>query len=109
MQDRKGITISDNARKRIDFLLASEPSDSILRISVEGGGCSGFQYHYEFEIKDIKEDDINFDDLVVIDNMSADIINNAQIDYIINLTGSHFEIKNPNASSGCGCGNSFSI
>jgi iron-sulfur cluster insertion protein len=108
------IYISDNAAKRINQLLSEEDSNIklVLRISVEGGGCAGFQYKYEFVNDQVSEDDHVFkknDAVVVIDSMSLELIKGSIVDYVEELGSAYFEIKNPNAKIGCGCGNSFSL
>lgn len=104
--------ITDNVFKRVnELLLKNNSAAEGLRISVEGGGCSGFQYKYELT-NNITENDIVIERLgtkVIIDQISAPFIENSQIDYIEDLGSAHFEIKNPNATSKCGCGSSFSI
>jgi len=106
------ITISDNAALRI-LKITSDGSNAgkKLRISVEGGGCSGLQYKYDF-ITEAEEEDIilqkNGAD-VIIDPTSAEYMKGSLIDYVQTLGFSSFEIKNPISSSKCGCGNSFSI
>ena len=105
------VTVSARAAKRIADILKSEPAPSMLRIAVTGGGCSGFQYN--FAIDDARADD----DLVVerdgatvlIDPMSLDFLKGAEIDFVDDLIGQSFKINNPNATSSCGCGTSFSV
>jgi len=105
------VTVSARAAKRIAEILKSEPAPSMLRIAVTGGGCSGFQYN--FAIDDLATDD----DLVVerdgatvlIDPMSLDFLKGAEIDFVDDLIGQSFKINNPNATSSCGCGTSFSV
>ncbi len=104
--------ISDNAATRIAHLLGTEPAGSYLRITVEGGGCSGFQYKFDFDGADMTEDDLRFERQgaqVVIDTMSLGFVEGSMIDYVENLGASYFEIKNPNAAASCGCGNSFAV
>ncbi|MEI6187013.1 MAG: iron-sulfur cluster insertion protein ErpA [Alphaproteobacteria bacterium] len=104
------ITLSDNAASKINELTSKESLNKKLRISVNAGGCSGFQYQYDF-VQDTNSDDIVLEKngaTVLIDNMSAEFMKNAVIDYIETLGSAEFLIKNPNASSKCGCGNSFS-
>ena len=104
--------LSSNAAKRILELSKLENKPPILRLSVEGGGCSGFQYKYSLENDFDESVDIkifNNDVLLLIDETSLSLISGGELDYIENLEGSYFEITNPNAKSGCGCGNSFSI
>lgn len=111
-QNKFGISLSDNAAKRINYLTSKEEDrDKKLRISVIGGGCSGFQYKYEFINKIEKDDTVieNSGAIVVIDEVSAELIKGSELDYIETLGFEHFQIKNPQAASRCGCGNSFSI
>ena len=106
------IQISDSAAKRIAYLLDTEPEGSVLRVSVLGGGCSGFQYHFDFDAKPPAEDDLMFEKetaKVIIDETSLGIINGSVIDYVETLGSSAFEIRNPNATASCGCGNSFAV
>lgn len=112
-EDLKAFNVSDNAAQRISALLKDEQeADSkFMRVAVEGGGCSGFQYIFKFDsIKN--SDDFIFeknDVSVVIDEISLELIKGGTLDYIEELIGSYFQVINPNASSGCGCGTSFSI
>jgi iron-sulfur cluster insertion protein len=108
----RSITVTASAAKRIAFLREQEDvGDANLRIAVSGGGCSGFQYGLSFD------DQTNPDDLVferdgigvVVDEVSLDLLNGAEVDFVEDLMGASFQIRNPNAASSCGCGNSFSI
>jgi len=108
----RSITVTESAAKRIAFLREQEQVGSAnLRIAVSGGGCSGFQYGLSFD------DQTNPDDLVferdgigiVVDDISLDLLNGAEVDFVEDLMGASFQIRNPNAASSCGCGNSFSI
>ena len=109
----QGFTVSDNAARRISALLKNEheAGSKFMRVAVEGGGCSGFQYIFKFDsIKN--SDDLIFeknDVSVIIDELSLELIKGGTLDYIEELIGSYFQIVNPNASSACGCGTSFSI
>lgn len=107
------ITLTDRAIERIYCLIGKEPSHPPvrLRLSVSGGGCSGFQYNFVLDSA-LNSDDHIFNSQsaeVVIDNVSLNLLEGSIIDYVEDLTSSSFVIKNPNATSGCGCGNSFSI
>lgn len=105
-------TISDNAAKRLGFLLSEEPSGSRLRVSVLGGGCSGFQYLFDFDANAPKADDKLFTHdkaHIIVDETSLELLGGAMLDYVEHMGSAAFEIKNPNATSSCGCGNSFSI
>jgi iron-sulfur cluster insertion protein len=104
--------ISDSATARIAHLLAGEPAGTRLRVAVEGGGCSGFQYKFDFEQAAPAGDDKVFGTEsapVIVDETSLQFVSGAMLDYVENLGAASFEIKNPNAKSGCGCGNSFSV
>lgn len=79
-----------------------------LRITIEGGGCSGFQYIYKWDSA-ISPDDILIDDMVLTDPTSLPFLEGSTIDYVVSLMGEDFKITNPNASSGCGCGTSFAV
>ena len=111
-QEPSGFNITESAAKRIAVLLESEKDkEAHLRISVLGGGCSGFQYNYDFDSK-INEDDNAFKKIdieVVIDTTSLEFIKGSTLDYVETLGGASFEIKNPNSTANCGCGNSFSV
>ena len=112
-QETKAVfTITENAAKRIAELITQEDDKNAkLRISVLGGGCSGFQYNYEFTSSK-NDDDLTFarDDVqVLIDETSIEFLNHCSIDYVETLGSAAFEIKNPNATANCGCGNSFSV
>jgi len=104
--------ISPNAQKRVSKLLKDEAKDTYLRISVIGGGCSGFQYHFDFDATPLNDDDKKLEKsgaIVVIDDVSLEYVAGSQLDYVETLGGATFEINNPNATASCGCGNSFSL
>jgi len=105
------ITITDNAADRIIDLVTERDNTSALRVFVQGGGCSGFNYAFAFaeEINDEDEMIENGDAAIVIDPMSLHYLEGATIDYKSDIAGSMFTISNPNAVSTCGCGSSFSI
>ncbi|MFZ4541131.1 MAG: HesB/IscA family protein [Rickettsiales bacterium] len=105
-------SISESAAKRVAYLLKTEPAGTRLRVAVDGGGCSGFQYKFDFESAAPTGEDKIFgpaDAPVIVDDISLGFINGAMLDYVESLGASSFEIKNPNAKSSCGCGNSFSV
>jgi iron-sulfur cluster insertion protein len=106
------IRISDTVVAKVAEMLAEEGDDNLqLRIFVTGGGCSGFQYGFAFD-DEVKEDDVRIERgaiRVVVDAMSLQYLMGAEIDYEDKLEGARFVIRNPNASSTCGCGSSFSI
>jgi iron-sulfur cluster insertion protein len=104
--------VSDRAVARVRDILARESNPELqLRITVSGGGCSGFQYGFDLDTEHQADDvAVERDGVrVVIDGMSLLYMAGAELDYVEDLTGSYFAIKNPNASSSCGCGNSFAI
>lgn len=106
------ITISKSAVKRIVSLIESEGNAALkLRVSVSGGGCSGFQYGFELDEGTTDEDLIfELDGVqVVVDKVSLDLLNGAELDFKEDLMGSYFVMSNPNATSTCGCGSSFSV
>src|ERR1700761_1276046 len=105
------VVLTERAARRIGAILKNEPAGAMLRVSVEGGGCSGFQYKFDFD--QTKTDDdlvLTRDDAVVlIDPLSQQYMAGAEIDYVDDLIGASFKIKNPVASASCGCGTSFSL
>lgn len=105
------VGLSDRAAKRIATILSSETDGTVLRISVSGGGCSGFQYNYDL-VKDRADDDTILERdgaVVLIDPVSLVYMDGSEIDFVDDLIGQSFQIKNPNAVASCGCGTSFSI
>jgi len=104
-------SVSASAAKRISAILAGEADGTMLRVSVEGGGCSGFQYN--FTLDDTKTDD----DLVIeregatvlVDSVSLMYVGGSELDFVDDLIGQSFQVKNPNATASCGCGTSFSV
>ena len=104
--------LTENAARRIAMLKAEEnAANAFLRIAVSGGGCSGFQYGLSFDDQR-NEDDFVFERDgvgVVIDEVSLGLLDGAEVDFVEDLMGASFQIRNPNAASSCGCGNSFSI
>ena len=108
----QAFSISESAAARVAHLLKTEPAGTRLRVAVDGGGCSGFQYKYDFEQAGPAPDDKLFgttDAPVIVDDISLGFISGAMLDYVETLGAASFEIKNPNAKSSCGCGNSFSV
>ena len=103
----KKIEFTKSALKQIEKIVLENSSNKYFRISVKGGGCSGFKYNFTFDDK-IKKDDHVFDK-TVIDKTSLDIISGSVVDYKKEMVGSSFVINNPKASSSCGCGLSFSV
>lgn len=105
------VTISERAAKRIGQILKSEGDGAMLRISVWGGGCSGFQYKFDVEREKAADDIVlgRADAPILIDPVSAGFLSGSEIDFVDDLIGSAFKINNPNAKSSCGCGTSFSL
>ena len=106
------VLLTENAARRIAMLKAQENAeDAFLRIAVSGGGCSGFQYGLSFDDQRNDDDSVFERDgiAVVIDDVSLGLLNGAEVDFVEDLMGASFQIKNPNAASSCGCGNSFSV
>ena len=106
------LLISENAARRIRKVATAEgATGSFLRVGVSGGGCSGFQYNFALSTER-QEDDHEFERdgaKVVIDDTSLDLLAGAELDFVEDLSGAQFQMRNPNASSSCGCGMSFSI
>jgi iron-sulfur cluster insertion protein len=110
--EERRISLTEGAARRIAALKVEENAgNAYLRIAVSGGGCSGFQYGLSFDDQRNKDDFVFERDGVgvVVDEVSLGLLNGAEIDFVEDLMGASFHIKNPNAASSCGCGNSFSI
>ncbi len=108
----ESIELTSNAATQIKKILSTEAEGSMLRVSVEGGGCSGFQYNFTIDNNKALEDDLSLQRdgvTVLIDALSQTYLAGSKIDWVDDLIGSSFQINNPNASSSCGCGTSFSI
>ena len=106
-----GLSLSERAARRINDIMAGEPSGSMLRISVNGGGCSGFSYAFEVD-RARQEDDILIERdgaKVVVDQVSLQYMEGSTIDFVDDLIGQSFKIENPHATASCGCGTSFSM
>lgn len=103
------ITVDNSAVKRIQDLREAQGKDALmLRITVDGGGCSGFQY--KMELTDtVTDKDLTFENAVITDDISMAFLKNSTISFEDELIGSEFKITNPNAIAGCGCGTSFSV
>ncbi|MEZ5850953.1 MAG: iron-sulfur cluster assembly accessory protein [Hyphomicrobiaceae bacterium] len=105
------LTLTERAARRILEIAAQDPSKPVLRIAVEGGGCSGFQYQFDL-VGDADPGDIVITRdgaRVAIDTTSLEFLAGSEIDFVDDLIGAAFRIKNPNATASCGCGTSFSI
>ena len=105
------VTVSERAVRRIGEILKAEPEGTMLRVSVEGGGCSGFQYKFDMERAKASDDLVIDRDgaVVLIDPVSVDYMAGSEIDFVDDLIGASFKIKNPEATAACGCGTSFSL
>jgi iron-sulfur cluster insertion protein len=105
------VTVSERAARRIAQITAGEPATPLLRVSVEGGGCSGFQYKFDL-VAASEADDLVIERegaRVLIDPVSLEYLGGSEIDFVDDLIGQSFKIHNPNATASCGCGTSFSI
>ena len=109
--DTPAITLAPNAARRVAAIAARQGRPALLRLSVEGGGCSGFQY--KFGLADAAEGDDAIAETegvrLVVDPTSLDLVSGCVVDYVESLGGAAFQVTNPNAASGCGCGTSFSV
>ncbi len=105
------VELTENAARRVAEILKTEPTGSVLRVAVDGGGCSGFQYTYNIT-QDRADEDLVLERegaTVVIDQISLDFLRGCQIDFIDDLMGRMFKIRNPAATASCGCGSSFAV
>jgi iron-sulfur cluster assembly accessory protein len=105
------VTISDRAARRIGEILKGEGIGAMLRISVEGGGCSGFQYKFDVD-RSKADDDLVIERenaVVLVDSASVPFLAGSEVDFVDDLIGASFRVNNPNATASCGCGTSFSI
>jgi iron-sulfur cluster assembly accessory protein len=105
------VTISERAARRIGEILKGEGDGAMLRISVEGGGCSGFQYKFDVEHARAEDDLVIARDhaVVLVDPASAPFLAGTEFDFVDDLIGASFRVNNPNATASCGCGTSFSV
>ena len=105
------VSISERAARRIGEILKGEGSGAMLRISVEGGGCSGFQYKFDVD-RSKADDDLVIERenaVVLVDSASVPFLAGSEVDFVDDLIGASFRVNNPNATASCGCGTSFSI
>jgi iron-sulfur cluster assembly accessory protein len=109
--ETEGVTVSERAARRIGEILKQEPQGTMLRVSVEGGGCSGFQYKFDMERTQAEDDVLIRRDgaAVLIDAVSLNYLAGSEIDFVDDLIGASFRINNPQAKASCGCGTSFSL
>ena len=105
------ITLSERAARRIMELLSSEAAPALFRVSVEGGGCSGFQYRFDLVTEAAPDDLLVERDgaRVVVDPVSLGFVQGAELDFVDDLIGAQFKLNNPNVTASCGCGTSFSV
>jgi len=112
LEKERSVSLTSRAAARVKELRAQENlSQAFLRLAVSGGGCSGFQYGFSFD-ETLQPDDRTFERdgvTLVIDETSLDLVKGAEIDFVEDMMGASFQVKNPNAASSCGCGNSFSV
>lgn len=105
------LTLTEAAAERVDLIARKQGRPAILRLSVEGGGCSGFQY--KFDLTDAAEDGDSVSETsgvrLVVDPVSLDLVAGSVVDYVESLGGAAFKVENPQAAAGCGCGSSFGI
>ncbi len=105
------IILTPNAAKRVAAIAEKQGKPAMLRLAVEGGGCSGFQYKFELA-EAVESDDVTAVEsgvTLVVDEISLDLVRGSAVDFVESLGGSAFQVTNPNAASGCGCGSSFSV
>ena len=105
------IILTPSAAARVAIIAVRQGKPAILRLAVEGGGCSGFQYRFDLA-ETIESDDVAVEQdgvKLVVDMVSLDLVRGSAVDYVEDLGGSAFKVTNPNAASGCGCGSSFSV
>lgn len=105
------LTLSENAARRIKTIAASEGRPLMLRVAVDGGGCSGFQYRFDL-VETVEDDDLKVERdgaAALVDVVSMALLKGSEIDFVDELAGAEFRVRNPNAKSSCGCGVSFSI
>jgi iron-sulfur cluster assembly accessory protein len=105
------LTLSPSAAARVAFIATKQVKPAILRLSVEGGGCSGFQYRFGLADAPDTDDIVTQTDGVtlVVDPASLDLVSGCVVDYVESLGGAAFKVENPNAVAGCGCGSSFAV
>ncbi len=105
------VKVTERAARRIGEILRREPAGTMLRVSVEGGGCSGFQYKFDTERERAADDIVIVKEgaTVLIDPVSLEYMAGAEIDFVDDLIGSSFKVNNPKATASCGCGTSFAL
>ena len=107
----QALTLTEAAAKRVGAIAARQGKPAILRLSVEGGGCSGFQYKFDLDDALEAEDAVSETGGVklVVDPVSLELVTGSTVDFVESLGGAAFKVENPNAAAGCGCGSSFGI
>lgn len=112
LEKERSVSLTASAAKRVKELKAQENlPQAFLRLAVSGGGCSGFQYGFSFD-ETLQPEDRTFERdgvTLVVDETSLDLVKGAEVDFVEDMMGASFQVKNPNAASSCGCGNSFSV
>lgn len=105
------ITLAPNAARRVAAIAGKQGKPPVLRLSVEGGGCSGFTYKFGLDEVPAGDDTVAETDgvMLLVDPVSLDLVSGCTVDFVESLGGSAFQVTNPNAASGCGCGSSFSV
>ncbi len=105
------LTLTEAAASRVGLIAQKQGKPAVLRLSVEGGGCSGFQYKFDLDDAPEADDAVSETDGVklVVDPVSLDLVAGCTVDYVESLGGAAFRVENPNAAAGCGCGSSFGI
>ena len=105
------LSLTPAAASRVSLIASKQGKPAILRLSVEGGGCSGFQYKFDLSENAARDDSVTETDGVqlVVDPVSLDLVDGSTVDYVESLGGAAFRVTNPNAAAGCGCGSSFGI
>jgi iron-sulfur cluster assembly accessory protein len=111
MVDNEAITLTPSAAARVAAIAERQGKPAILRLAVDGGGCAGFQYRFGLADR-VESDDLSTTRdgvTLVVDEMTLDLVRGGAVDYVESLGGAAFQVTNPNAASGCGCGSSFSV
>jgi iron-sulfur cluster assembly accessory protein len=109
--EKPPLAVTESAAKRLAVILSKEKPGAMMRVAVEGGGCSGFQYRYSIETES-KPDDLRIERegiTVLVDPVSAPYLEGSELDFVTELLGQSFQIRNPQATASCGCGTSFSV
>jgi iron-sulfur cluster insertion protein len=111
MSEAPAIILTPSAAARVAAIAAKQGKPAILRLAVDGGGCAGFQYRFGLA-EQVESDDATAEEsgvTLVVDEVSLDLVRGSAVDFVESLGGASFQVTNPNAASGCGCGTSFSI